>query len=551
MQKKKSDLLKFQEPFYRIFDNDSKICNISIYILLAIFLFLGLFLLNDYGRPWDEYEEITIYIGNLKEYARLFFGENCKFNQLTSFIDFATDNPNIDHGGSIYYLLAPFAHLFVDGHQQTFIYLWRFTIHLFFLCGVFFLYLIVKKFTSDSRYGLLAALMLLLSPRFFAESYYNNKDIAQLTLWLAIFYLTLRWIEDGGYRWGILLGITAAFTVNMRFIGVMAYFVCGLTYCFRLFKEREKLLTGIFQGLASIFTFFLVLFLITPACWKGLFSYFFYCLFQASSFPWSGKILFFGHFYLAKDLPRIYLPIMIAITTPFLFILLFITGNILPLRRRKSLGKRCLRPSDYKYILLAAVTYFPLLMHLILKPVIYNGWRHYYFLYGFIIIWAVIGFRSLLSLQKKTLTKVVSALLAVQLIFTSVLIGICHPFQFTYYNFLAGFSPEETQEMDYWGVSAKQALEELVDNYYKGIPLKIIGAGYGSETAFNNNLQMLSKEDRSKLEVAESIKEAAYLLVNPLYYKLYPEERYPDLSKYKEVIVIRYLSSPIMIVYET
>ena len=83
------------------------------------------------------------------------------------------------------------------------------------------------------------------------------------------------------------------------------------------------------------------------------------------------------------------------------------------------------------------------------------------------------------------------------------------------------------------------------------IPLKIIGAGYGSETAFNNNLQMLSKEDRSKLEVAESIKEAAYLLVNPLYYKLYPEERYPDLSKYKEVIVIRYLSSPIMIVYET
>jgi len=380
-------------------------CTVTFWAVLSVFCLTSLLRLNDYGTPWDEYEEITIFIGNIKEYVRLFFGEESPFNVVTSAIDYARDNPNIDHGSSLYYILAPFVHWFVTGQEYQFVLLWRMEIVFIFALGGVFLYHIVKHYTQNRMYGLLAMVMLFVSPRFFAESIYNHKDLAQVTLWLGMMWFCLLWLRDRQYRWAIMTGVVAGLAINMRFASAMCYFVCGVVYCGTILYERRNYLKGALQGVASVAAFLLVLFLTTPGSWDGLIGYFGYCLSKSAAFPWGGSVLFIGEYIKGTELPWYYLPCMIAITTPVLFSIFFIYGNVTACfgvsRENHTKRVKIYSTINSDILLLLGITYLPFLTYLVMKPVLYNGWRHYYFLYGMIIIWAVLGFYHLICKNKK------------------------------------------------------------------------------------------------------------------------------------------------------
>ncbi len=540
------------------FEKDSVFCKSLIFILLGVFLVIGLFTLRQYGSPWDEKEEITIFIGNLKEYARLFFGEDCEFNRMSSWIDYARDNANIDHGESLYYILAPFAKMFLMGNELGFVYMWRTVILLICLLGAFFLYLVVKQLAGDRRYGVLASLMLLLSPRFFAEMTYNHKDLAQMTLWLGLLYFTLMWMKHRKFRWAVALGVVAGFAINMRFAAAMGYFVCGVVYCVAIFvvdKRRENLKREIWQGIASIATCLVVLFLITPGCWQGLHKYIYYCLTQATSFPWRGVIFFGGEIYSATELPRWYLPATIALTIPLIFVPLFLLGNattLFGIRKDESTGKkRVFFKFDLNFILVLAMTYFPVLTYLIMKPVIYNGWRHYYFLYGFILIWATLGFRYLLRLCKRYWVALSAGAMTAQLVAMCLVIVLTHPYQFSYYNILAGIHPENRYEMDYWGVSGKDALIALVDEEFSGSTITITGLESSCDSILDRAIFVLPDEYKQKIEFVQTRDEADYVFVNYTYVSEHRnEDLYGDLSDYSLAFEIEYLSSPLAAVYK-
>lgn len=545
-----------KEPFLpkrrgvlRWMDKDSLFCKSLIFVLVAALLILGACSVMDYGQNWDEDEEITIYIGNLKEYARLFFGTNNDFNREFSEIDFATDNVNVDHGSSVYYVLAPFVKTVYANNYLGFLFLWRFATWAVFVMGVYFLYLSIKEMTGDPRYGLLGAVILVLSPRILSNGFFNHKDIAQLSLWIMMFYFTLKWLKNGGFRWAILLGVVAAFSVNMRIASAMMYFACGVTYIVQLLKKRKTLrLQHVLQGVASIAAFLAVMFLITPATWDGLFSYFFYCFKNSAAFPWGGHVFFMGTLYRGTELPLYYLPVMIAITTPIIFVALFAVGAIgLPVR---FFAKKEHRKFDPALLLLVLSTAIPFAVYFISKPVLYNGWRHYYFVYGLLVVWMVLGLKFLLEYAKPLWKRILCATVALQCAVIFVLVIVTHPFQYTYYNILAGTHPEHRQEMDYWGVSGKQALEELVDTEYEGAPLKIGCQGYGSTTIFRHNYGALSEEYQSKLSVVSEVDDAEYLFVNPMYYQASEGEGYPSMDSYEECIVVEYLDSPMMKIYK-
>ena len=539
-------------------DKESRLCKSLIFVLLGIFLITGLFTLRQYGSPWDEQEEITIFIGNLKEYARLFFGEDCEFNRLSSWIDYARDNANIDHGESLYYILAPFAKMFLTGNELGFVFLWRTVILLVCLTGEAFLYLIVKHLTKDPRYGLLASLMLLLSPRFFAEMTYNHKDLAQTTLWLGLLYFTLMWIKHRKFKWAIAVGIVAGFAINMRFAAAMGYFVCGVVYCVAIFfvdRRKETLKRDILQGVVSVVTCLTLLFIITPGCWQGIHKYIFYCLTQATSFPWNGVIMFAGKIYTATELTRWYLPVSIAITIPLIFVPLFLIGNITSLfgikQSEKTGKKRVFFKFNLDTILLVAMMYLPVLTYLIMKPTIYNSWRHYYFLYGFILIFAVLGFKFLLNVAAKGVRAIASGVMIIQLVAMCIIIALVHPYQFTYYNILAGVHPEKNYEMDYWGVSGKDTLIEFIDLEYKGEPLKITGLESSCNSILDRSIFILPDEYAEKVQFVKSIAYADYIFVNYTYANETRNEMlYRAVSKYEVINDVDYFSAPLAAVYK-
>ncbi|RAI38521.1 hypothetical protein CH341_27720 [Rhodoplanes roseus] len=180
--------------------------------------------------------------------------------------------------------------------------------------------------------------------------------------------------------------------------------------------------------------------------------------------PW--RELFEGELLWVVDMPRRYVPELFALTTPEIFWALGIAGVISalaaashgdrPLNRRASL------------VFLAVSVVFPIAFTVVTRPAMYNGLRHFVFvLPPAAVLGGLVG--SLLAARfgggEGRRTAIVTVVLAVTLAHPIVSMIKIHPYQYTYFNAVAGgLQGADGRFMrDYWGLSLKQASQALLD----------------------------------------------------------------------------------------
>ncbi len=108
------------------------------------------------------------------------------------------------------------------------------------------------------------------------------------------------------------------------------------------------------------------------------------------------------------------------------------------------------------------VLIFIVLVDIVIKPVDYDEWRHFRFLYPLIIILIVeaISFAQ----KKKRISVVVLLMFGIQmgyLVFWNI---FYHPYQYMYFNILSKAHAEQKYERDYWYVSIYDAVEYIIEN---------------------------------------------------------------------------------------
>ena len=84
-----------------------------------------------------------------------------------------------------------------------------------------------------------------------------------------------------------------------------------------------------------------------------------------------------------------------------------------------------------------------------------------------------------------------------------------HPFQYVYFNLLAGKSFNEKFEMDYFGVSNKSLLEYIIENDDKKVQVYSL-----STTDLNLSKKILKKGIREKVDIVDNINSADYITNN-------------------------------------
>lgn len=498
---------------------------IAVCVFFAFFLFIGFISTGSYGQPWDEQDEMDILRMNLWEYAQNLgmdeaaFEERAQSAALTiSTLVPISQSIEQDHGISVFYPLAGVV-MDSDMTEYTRMIIWHLYCWVIFTFGAYALYACCRALGLSRFIGLLAACFLLITPRFFAEGHYNNKDIALMTLTLCTLWQGLALMKKPTYLRGLCFALVGAFAANTKVVGFAIWGLCGIFVVIRQIIHRSFTMKTLSIGLVTLLSFFAFYALLTPALWADPLAFIDYLVRNAMAFQrWQNYILFRGIVYdlTQTTLARYYLPYMIIATTPFWLLGAIAIGQIAAVISisKKDVQKEKL---DQKLgLLLTTVLWLlPLAFALVTKTTVYNGWRHFYFIYGPMLLLAAFGVSALwrVLFNHHIVMQCITAVLIFCMATTSIGIATQHPYQYTYYQALSPFNQADYLELDYWNLSATNALHMLADEVQGDI--RIGYTDIWSQNALKHGIFTLPEDLAQRFIITDT--DAEYLLENPTY----------------------------------
>lgn len=440
---------------------------IALFFLLI--LALGFATTASYGHAWDDGGEMNILRMALKEYACILPFES-DFQQTLLAMDLPRISESIerDHGICVYYPL-----FWAVGNpglsQSTLLLIWRCYTWTVFTAGLVSLYACARHMGFSRPMCCLGVLMMLLSPRFFAEGHYNNKDIPLMALTLMLLWQTARMMERPSPGATVGFSLAAGFCAGTRVIGVALCGLCGGMIVLHLWRSHRLNRQAIAIGCLTVVLSVLVYAVLTPSFLADPLDFIQYTVQNAVGFSrWSGSVLLWGKVYSSvyTKPPRSYLPTLIAVTTPLWALALLMAGCVRMIRRACRQRLQMLCPSSSALLSTTALCWMlPLLGGVAVRMMAYNGWRHAYFVYGPMVLCMLVGLSGLHKLlaRKKLSHRLGACVLAVCMACSALGIAVNHPYQYGYYNALV---PRENRarlfEMDYWNLSCLDAIRQLL-----------------------------------------------------------------------------------------
>lgn len=467
----KGSLLGFKSFYLGFFkvpsltsNKDWKNINADIYkrgfgFLALLLLVLMLFTAKDYNVTWDEPAHNIFSTHVIKYYT--------SFGSDTSMFEEKNANFGISSYGSSVDLVIRAVN---DAFRIKNEFLTRHIIDAiigFFL--VLFTALTVRRL-SGWLPAILVVVALIGSPSLYGHFFNNSKDIPFAAGYIMSVYYLIKLLQEYPnvkHQTKVLLAIGIGFSLSVRVGAVLlfAFFAMFLGLYWLIIQNRKKV------SLAKSATPFLKLFLLISVA-----AYFFGIFFwpYALRAPLTGVLtalkLFekFGlltYYELFEGVrlynkPWYYIPKMIGITAPIGILVGFVFSIIFSWIKKDKINLLIL-------FLLFFVTIFPLAYAIYKKSYVYNGWRHFLFIYPTIVVLAVLGWHSLASFFKNKIVYFVFIGIFIAFFLQPIKWSIVnHPYQYMYFNQLIGGTKgaHGNYDLDYWNQTPREAFEWLVKN---------------------------------------------------------------------------------------
>jgi len=478
----------------------AKIKTFSILLVFSILLLTGLLSYQDYGVSTDE-EACHFRAVVTAKYISETVGLRVAF---PANIPAMADYSDRDHGVLFDLVAYGIERLLgLQDSRQIFIFKHLLT-YLVFFAGLITFYQLVTRRLKDWRWGLLGAVMLFLSPRLFADAFYNAKDLVFMVTYLIAMYTASKLFEKPTLGRSLVHGLATAVAIATRVMGIV---LIPATIFFLLLPQKRIYIAPEpwSRRLGRIAAYLAVSLVLTILFWPMLWSNpleNFAAAFQSlSRFDrWSKEVLLMGRFFLSTDLPWYFSVVWIALTTPILYLGLFLVALADWLRR--VLIQKKLRFWQQSETLtdtfFQALFWGPLVSVVIFNSVLYDGWRQLYFIYPAFLVIALTGLQTLSQLikgKKKIWTVLLASLVTLSLGTTAIWMIQAHPLQNVYFNTLASSNWRSQYDLDYWGLSNRAALEAIVAaDSSEQILISEISAASVSES-----FRILKAPDRARL----------------------------------------------------
>lgn len=377
-----------------------------------------------------------------------------------------------------------------------------------FIVGCLYFYFIIKTRYSNYKYGIIGVSFLVLSPRIFAESFYNNKDIVFMSFFIVALYYSIEFIKKINFKNCLLSAFTTGIAIDTRIVGVLLPIMVIGTIAIDQIKQRKlpskNTHIHLYLYIAFVITVVIALW---PWLWSSPALHFYEAIQNMAKFRWLNWVFYRGHYYPSSNLPWHYLPIWILITTPIFYLALSVLGGMDIIKNLIINKFNIYKDNNQRTDLIVAILLFvPIISAILLKSTIYDGWRQFYFLYPLVIYIAMKGCYLVMKLSK-TLFYLLFIISSVNITYW---MHTNHPYQFVYFNSIAGANWNEKYELDYWGITNVDLLKEIANIDNKDT-IKIFGLG---NTSIPQAFSLLNNDNSKRFYYVEDYKNSDYVLTN-------------------------------------
>jgi hypothetical protein len=509
-------------------------------LFFLFYLSLGLSIYKDYGVSWDEPVQRDIGIVSAKYVTSIFIPSYNppEYTRVPSL----RECPDCKYGAifDLFMYVGDVVLGYSDNMpEQCFYFRHLCTFLLFFVSTIFFFLIINNRF-NNWAIGLTGTLFLILSPRIFADSFYNDKDIVFLSFFIIAIYFFIQFLNTKNNMNAFLFALSSALMVDTRITGVFVPFLAVIMSLIDFIKAKHSSFVDVIKGLVPLFTYLAYFSILTvlfwPYLWENLLRNFVDAFLYMAKYPWPYSNLYMGAFIKATSLPWHYIPLWIVITTPIMYTAFFLFGTFWLLRDVMWRGINLYCNENERQDFLSLLLFIsPLVAVIILKSTLYNGWRQMYFSYVPFMLIAVRGFVRILGILKRAPAGIGSKIASIpigfvilSLMVTSYQMIRYHPFQNVYFNHFAGNNIRQKFDLDYWGLSYRKGLQDIVNMDKR----PVINLAANSTVPFLNNALLLKEDDVRRLKHTD-MQHADYFLTA---YEFHPQDYQYTNESYKIIV---------------
>ncbi|MDC0517505.1 glycosyltransferase family 39 protein [Candidatus Pelagibacter sp.] len=405
------------------------------------------------------------------------------------------------------------------------------------------LYLFTKKI-FNTNIAILTSLLTLLNPFFFGHMGMNSKDLIVFfsLIWFCYYFYLYCTEDEKIFKNLILSSFFIGFGCGVRLTFLVVIFpaiICGLVFLFKKYGSKFEYLIKrlLFHSLITIVIalFFIVL------CWPHLIEEIqngnfvdFFSLIIKNTINWNDgpKLgLINNEYYEVFNTPKMYFGNIIIYRLPF-YLTLLIAASYFLIFTKKLMIKKQIKGFYEKFLIINFISFFPILLALILSVNIYDNLRLFLFVIPFFSLIASFSIDQFLNSFKNSFnSKIFLTIIVILFSFSFYRFILLTPYQYGYVNHssLKNKDNNEKWEHDYWGASYKELVLKIKKKYSKEEIKKFkITNCSGDETL----LYYLTKElGIKKLYRGKEEFEANYVvLINRTTLDIFNPKIYPEIN---------------------
>ena len=500
-------------------DRERSIMRFAVPAFFLLVLLVGIVAAPSYGISWDEK---AMYVLGRRVYEFVFHGGSYP------------SHPGIRFHGSLFeFLMYSTVKMLQINYARHIFIVRHFMNYLTFVGAVAATYAIAKRHFKSTVWGLIAAVMLFLSPRQFGHAFFNSRDIPTMALW-ALAMLTLFRLREHRTPWraaqhGIACGLALAMRMPSVFLPVFTVFMLACDWLKdRHAGDRRANCTLIVSVAVMVVASALAMVAFWPLLWAHPLRNFSEALYNMAFEQNAAGGFFFGN--TSGKTPWYWVPVWMVITIPLSYSLLFIAGTVIKVRRIVRQPSTLFSNNG----VLILLWYFgPIMATIVLQSPLFDEWRHVYFVYPAVIIIACTALRSAWDWARVHFprygAKIVAGFIMIQMFMTATWMVVNHPYQYVYFSIPSRFVEGEF-ELDFWGTCFKEGYEMvLAMDDARHIPVAVLGS------SGTDNFNMLTREQRRRVLPTAKIERGKYVIDN--FRGRSYERMLPDMDKIGSIYV--------------